>query len=250
MSKDTKHMDAKGNFDDLRPKRFGLKYNPPTLILEYLVPSTGKLFHRRMCLKATKIKRMDPKRVAEKLREKNPVYLAEDKIRFDQVVELVAKLCNHVLLGNSTLNSGRDKVNEESSHIAASTASTPATSSKSEADKETPVHDRGNMMMGARNTQDSDDRNRALSHTGVPNADPTWLTADKADADGGTVEEDSAVDLDSIDLNKVSDAELAMHKKQMDTQFFANRKIPGDADYVYDRRVDFPPPQYASEWDS
>lgn len=207
--------------------------------------------------------------MAEKLKEKNPVYLADDKIRFDQVVELVAKLCNHVLLGNSTSNDGRDKGNEESSRIAASTSSTPAASFKSEPDKET-VNNRG--MIEARNTKEVDDdhvaantmtstlasdeerledeRNRISSHTGVPNADPTWLTADKADADDGAIEEDSAVDLDSIDLNKLTDAELAIHKKHMDTQFFANRKVPGDSDYVYDRRVDFPPPKYASEWDS
>lgn len=83
--------------DDLRPKRFGLKYNPPTLILEYLVPSTGKLLHRRMSLKPSRLKSMEPHGVAEKLRDKNPVHLSDDKVRFDQVVDLITKLRNQLL---------------------------------------------------------------------------------------------------------------------------------------------------------
>lgn len=36
------------NTKDYMPKRFGLRYNPPIIILEYLTPSTGKLYHHKM----------------------------------------------------------------------------------------------------------------------------------------------------------------------------------------------------------
>ena len=36
---------------DFEPKRFALNYNPPMIVLEYLVPSTGKLYHHKMKLR-------------------------------------------------------------------------------------------------------------------------------------------------------------------------------------------------------
>ena len=33
---------------DFHPQRFALNYDPPMIILEYLVPSTGKLYHHKM----------------------------------------------------------------------------------------------------------------------------------------------------------------------------------------------------------
>lgn len=40
---------AKGK-KDLVPKRFALSYNPPVIILEYLIEATGKLYHHKMKL--------------------------------------------------------------------------------------------------------------------------------------------------------------------------------------------------------
>ena len=38
------------NPEDVQPKRFGLKYDPPQVVLEYLERSTGKLYHRVITL--------------------------------------------------------------------------------------------------------------------------------------------------------------------------------------------------------
>mmetsp|Transcript_1456 Transcript_1456/g.2249 ORF Transcript_1456/g.2249 Transcript_1456/m.2249 type:complete len:182 (-) Transcript_1456:70-615(-) len=73
------------------PKRFGLNYDPPSIVLEYLEVSTGKLFHRRVGLRRLRAS-SDPARVAEKLRQKNRALLAEDSVSFDQIVCLVKKL--------------------------------------------------------------------------------------------------------------------------------------------------------------
>ena len=40
-------------------------------------------------------------------------------------------------------------------------------------------------------------------------------------------------------LNQLSDAELAAHKKGMDKEFEKNQLKPGDAGFVYDKVVDF-----------
>lgn len=42
---------AELSLSDFMPKRFALNYDPPMLILEYLVPSTGKLYHHKMKLR-------------------------------------------------------------------------------------------------------------------------------------------------------------------------------------------------------
>mmetsp|Transcript_67444 Transcript_67444/g.197225 ORF Transcript_67444/g.197225 Transcript_67444/m.197225 type:complete len:201 (-) Transcript_67444:357-959(-) len=76
---------------DVCPKRFGLNYDPPSIILEYLQVSTGKLFHRRIGLRRLRAN-SDPARVAEKLRQKNKALLAEDRVSFDQIVSLVSRL--------------------------------------------------------------------------------------------------------------------------------------------------------------
>lgn len=39
------------SFQDFQPKRFALSYDPPVIVLEYMVPSTGKLYHHKMRLR-------------------------------------------------------------------------------------------------------------------------------------------------------------------------------------------------------
>lgn len=39
------------SYSDFIPKRFALSYEPPVIVLEYMVPSTGKLYHHKMRLR-------------------------------------------------------------------------------------------------------------------------------------------------------------------------------------------------------
>ncbi|CAK8993621.1 Centrosomal protein of 19 kDa [Durusdinium trenchii] len=59
------------------PRRFGLNYDPPAIILEYLEVSTGKLFHRKVAMKRLRAS-TDPARIAEKLRQVNRPLLTEE----------------------------------------------------------------------------------------------------------------------------------------------------------------------------
>merc|ERR1719162_1460585 len=83
--------DDQSDKSDISPKRFGLTYDPPSIVLEYLQVSTGKLFHRKIGLRKLNLG-TDASRVAEKMRQKNSVLLAEDKVSFDQLVSLVRRL--------------------------------------------------------------------------------------------------------------------------------------------------------------
>ncbi|CAK0893318.1 unnamed protein product, partial [Prorocentrum cordatum] len=87
--------DAEGlQMEDVAPKRFGLNFNPPSIIVEYLQTSTGKLFHRRIGLRKLRAG-CDAAHVAEKLRQKNAALLGEDRVPFDQIVSLVRRLQDH-----------------------------------------------------------------------------------------------------------------------------------------------------------
>ncbi|CAD7943341.1 unnamed protein product [Amoebophrya sp. A120] len=109
------------------PKRFGLKYDPPQVVLEYLDPSSGKLFHRVMGLSKLKPD-TDPVKVALKLKEKNEEYLSDDKVAIEQLVSLITKLqakrkqqqqphaaTEDATTAESTLNLGRTR--SESSSV-------------------------------------------------------------------------------------------------------------------------------------
>ena len=38
-------------FEEFIPRRFALKFNPPTIVLEYFLPSNGKLYMHNMRIK-------------------------------------------------------------------------------------------------------------------------------------------------------------------------------------------------------
>jgi len=72
-------------------RRFGLNFDPPSIVLEYERPSSGRLFHRRIGLRRLG-STADPSRTAEKIRRQNKALLAEDQVPFEQLVSVVARL--------------------------------------------------------------------------------------------------------------------------------------------------------------
>ena len=51
------------------------------------------------------------------------------------------------------------------------------------------------------------------------------------------------IDYDSLDLNKLSNEEIARHKKRMDMMYEKNFVKPGDPGFVYDKRKQFHMPK-------
>ena len=72
------------SFEDFHPKRFGLTYSPPTIVLEYIVPSTGKLYHHNMRL--TRLQAKDNTgRWVDYLCRKHSMYLPPRKVDRQQL---------------------------------------------------------------------------------------------------------------------------------------------------------------------
>jgi len=195
---------------DVCPKRFGLNYDPPSIVLEYLQLSTGKLFHRRIGLRRLR-KSSDPGRVAEKLRQRNKVLLEEDKVSLDQIVTLVKKLQESL----------KDEVKERKSQSSAKSNNNSLSA---------PVS--------------------VIQPVASPAKDEARkLDFDKAALSPSENQEDIPVAQD-MNLNVLSTDDLNKHKAKMDVTFFKNQKKPGDTDFIYDVQVNFPESELPSGWDS
>ena len=82
---------AELSFSDFQPKRMALSYDPPTIVLEYLVPSTGKLYHHKMKLRHLKAE-SDVDEMMDYLEKRHPLYFISKRISKTQVRDLVRRL--------------------------------------------------------------------------------------------------------------------------------------------------------------
>lgn len=81
----------KFNPNDFEPKRFGLRYNPPQIVLEYLAPSSSKLYHHK--IKLPKLKHdSNLEELMKEINEKHSQYFVEGKVSQTQILKLVEKL--------------------------------------------------------------------------------------------------------------------------------------------------------------
>ena len=101
------------NSNDYIPKRFGLNYSPPQIIIEYLAPSTGKLYHHKMRLHKFK-KEKNNAEIIKELYEKHQVYLDKKKISSEQLVRLIERLKqNFVPIKKKSENKKEEEKNQE-----------------------------------------------------------------------------------------------------------------------------------------
>lgn len=232
--------------EDVCPKRFGLNYEPPSIVLEYLQISTGKLFHRHIGLRRLKAT-SDPARVAEKLRLKNRALLGEDKVSFEQIVTLVSKL-QESLAGKPEQQLTKKA---QPTTAAAAVASVAATSSTATA---TATAVSVSAASKVATTEDSAARTAlpavaTVKATAVVAKPASAAAPASSPADTGS-KAGQEEDLANKNLNALDDAELAKHKARMDVVFFQNQKKPGDDGYIYDVQVDFPEGDAPCGWDS
>lgn len=78
-------------YPEILPKRFALKFDKPTIIMEYLIPSTGKLYHHKMRINPSELK-LPADSIYSRLRKKHSTYLDPTKISEQQVISLIHML--------------------------------------------------------------------------------------------------------------------------------------------------------------
>jgi centrosomal protein CEP19 len=89
---------------DFTPRRFGLKFEPPTIILEYKIPSKNKLYLHIMPMPELEPSH-DPYDWLEILRKEHKPFLDAKVIEEDQILSLIEKLQDN-LVGESVEGSG------------------------------------------------------------------------------------------------------------------------------------------------
>jgi len=88
-------LNNKFNQNDYEPRRFGLKFDPPQIVIEYFIPSIRKLKHHK--IKLNRIKNENKlEEILKDIYEKHYMYLDTSKIKQNQIIGLVDKLLNHI----------------------------------------------------------------------------------------------------------------------------------------------------------
>jgi len=217
---------------DYVPKRFGLRFDPATIVVEYLVPSSGKLYHHKMKIVGLK-HNSNNSDVISSLRKKHPLYFGNNKISDNQLLSLVDKLKSKLSNSEENTSSSTKPLNNIANNVFGS--------------KISPLH---TNVPSAKPTSGFSISNR--SSTNSTNSGYN-LGNKKEDKSGNGFwdlddDEDKEVDYQTTNLNKLSNEALKKHKDKMDVVFMKNQKRPGDPGFVYDKQEEFKPCQ-ANEWD-
>lgn len=214
--------------DDYMPKRFGLKYDPPTVVLEYMVMSLGKLYHHKM-----KLLRLTPEsdvnEMVDYLYSRHGFYLKESVVSRQQIANLVIRLQKRMQLQNQA--KAAKKENKAPEPPAKKTVEPPKktveaakTVKKEEQIPSSYLPSVAQKKAPAKNNDWDDDG---------------WGNDD----DWGNSDDDKEKDYNNFNLNKLTVEELKKEKAKMDVDFEKNRKKPEDKDFEYDVRKSFGPPK-------
>lgn len=206
--------------DDYIPKRFGLKYDPPMIVLEYMVISLGKLYHHKMKLLRLKAD-SDVDEMVDYLYSRHSFYLKESVVGRDQIANLVTRLQKRLEMKkeNKTKNTVSKRPAVESNPLSM-------------------------KKVDSKPAQSSIPSSYLPSVAKVPSG-TGW-------DDGGWGEDDgwgdnynkvdaANKDYNTFDMNKLNDEDLAKEKAKMDVEFEKHQKKPEDNDFVYDVRQEFKP---------
>jgi len=235
-NKPSKDSAAKVIANDYVPKRFGLKYDPPTIIFEYLVPSSGKLYHHKMKMPQLKWD-SDTVETLEFLQKKHSQYFLGNRVSETQIKSLIEKLKKKLQgTAGAGAHGGSTFLTAGDSGYGANTglkAGKLAPISSGLAGKTT---NNVNKAQTSQSSAKKDDKKKEGNNF--------WEFDDLEEVD----DDEEKIDYNNANLNKLSKEELQKHKDKMDVLFNKNQKKPGDVGFVYDKQEEFAP-QEENEWD-
>ena len=254
------------NSNDYIPKRFGLNYSPPQIIIEYLAPSTGKLYHHKMRLhKFTKEK--SNAEVMKELYERHQVYLDKKKVSSEQLIKLIERLKqNFVPRKKKGDKNGKipEKKEEVKKEIKKEEKKEAKKEEKKEVIKEIKKEDKNELKKEEKSDDIEEDfdfgevesekskeeKKEEKKADIIKPKEPEKKPPKKADDELEEEEEEYGFDeFGDEDLNKLDDSALNRKKAEMDVEFEKNNIKKGDANFQYDIRKEFDHEQYAAEWD-
>ena len=235
------------NSNDYIPKRFGLNYSPPQIIIEYLAPSTGKLYHHKMRLHKFK-KEKNNAEIIKELYERHQVYLDKKKISSEQLVRLIERLKqNFVPKKKKSENKKEEEKNQENKQKVEIKKEIKKEEKKEVKPEEKSSEIEEDFDFGeVESSMKSEEKKKEKEKPKEPEKKVEKKENDELEEEE---EEYGFDDYDDEDLNKLNDSELKKKKAEMDVEFEKNNIKKGDANFKYDIRKEFDHEQYAAEWD-
>ena len=234
------------NSNDYIPKRFGLNYSPPQIVIEYLAPSTGKLYHHKMRLHKFK-KEKNNAEIIKELYERHQIYLDKKKVSSEQLVRLIERLKqNFVPRKKKNENKKEEEKNQENKQKVEIKKEI-----KKEEKKEIKPEEKSSEMEDfdfgeVESSMKSEEKKKEKE----PEKKIEKKLEKKNNEELEEEEEEYGFDeFEDEDLNKLNDSELKKKKAEMDIGFEKNNIKKGDANFKYDIRKEFDHEQYAAEWD-
>ena len=217
----TKHEHHKFNINDYTPKRFGLNYNPPQIVLEYLTPSTGKLYHHKM-----RIHKLNPDKktadIMKELYDRHTQYLDKKKVNPNQIIKLIEKIKSNF----KPREKKEDKKQEEKKEL---------------------KEEKKELKEEKKELKEEKKEDGIAKEDGIEKEEKK--EEKKKEEDDDDEDEYNFDEFNDEDLNKLSDEELNEKKNEMNKYFDKNNIKVGDPGYQYDVRKDFNHEEYAAEWD-
>ena len=251
----TDHHHKIFNANDYVPKRFGLNFSPPQIIIEYLSPSSGKLYHHLMRLhKFSKTK--SNAEIMKELYERHQMYLDKKKVSSEQLIRLIEKLKE-----NFVPRKKKSKT-KDSATTATATNTIPKAIPPKKEEKEIPKKEilpkkeekKEDEIEEDFDLEDLTDELDKKEEKPKEKQKEIEVKKEKKKEDDELEEEEDEYggfdDLDEDeDLNKLNDSALDRKKKEMDIVYEKNNIKVGDEDFQYDVRKEFDHEKYAAEWD-
>jgi len=244
------------NSNDYIPKRFGLNYSPPQIVIEYLAPSTGKLYHHKMRLHKFK-KEKNNAEIIKELYERHQVYLDKKKVSSEQLIRLIERLKQNFVprkkKNEAKKEEEKNEEKKEKADIKKNIKKEEKIVEKKEVKKEIKPEEKSSEIEEdfdfgeVESSMKSEEKEKKKPKEAEKKSEKK---SEKKDDELEEEEEEYGFDeFEDEDLNKLNDSELKKKKAEMDVEFEKNNIKKGDANFKYDIRKEFDHEQYAAEWD-
>ncbi|CAD8204303.1 unnamed protein product [Paramecium octaurelia] len=248
--------DKSKKLSNMEPKRLAIRFDPPMIIVEYLQPSSGKLYHHKM--KLLKLKPDTPiNHALEYLKKKHAMYFMNNKIPEKQLLELIGKIQKRLQMSKPNVNANATLQRPTSSTRPMSSSTQASMNmSKTQSKLQKDIEDYG--------MSEEDLYNYAMKNQKgkQPVLEDDDEDEDEECYDQNYEEEDSDDEItdeqykmlyqkmgyNQLNLNKMTTEELKKHKEIMESMYKKNSVKPGDKNYKYDVQKNFKP-SAQNQWD-
>ena len=237
------------NSNDYIPKRFGLNYSPPQIVIEYLAPSTGKLYHHKMRLHKFK-KEKNNAEIIKELYERHQIYLDKKKVSSEQLVRLIERIKqNFVPRKKKNEAKKEEEKNQENKQKIEIKKEIKKEEKKEVKPEEKSSEIEEDFDFGEVESSMKSEEKKKEKEKEKPK-EPEKKIEKKDNEELEEEEEEYGFDeFEDEDFNKLNDSELKKKKAEMDIGFEKNNIKKGDTNFKYDIRKEFDHEQYAAEWD-